>query len=244
MYPVSPQAYDRAITVFSPDGRLFQVEYAKEAVKRGSTAVGLVCKDGVALVANRFVQNDLLVLDSVRKIHIIDDNIIATSSGLAADARRLIDMARIEAQKHRITYSEPISVLDLSRRIADTIQIYTQYGGIRPFGVSMLFTGVTDSTASLYEVEPSGAYTGYYAAGVGSNKESVEKFFAENYSHNISVDEGIVLALKALLQSAAGDETKHFNENSLDVAVIYKKDKKARYLVPADLKRYLAKVKQ
>ncbi len=243
MYPVSPQAYDRAITVFSPDGRLFQVEYAKEAVKRGSTAVGLVCKDGVVLAANRFMQNDLLVLDSVRKIHLIDDNIIATSSGLAADARRLIDMARVEAQKHRITYSEPISVLDLSKKIADTIQIYTQYGGIRPFGVSMLFTGVGDSQATLYEVEPSGAYTGYLAAGVGSNKEGVEKFFAENYNQNLSIDEGTALALKALIQNSSSEEAKHITESSLDVAVVYRKDKKARYLAPADIKKYLGKVK-
>jgi len=243
MYPVSPQAYDRAITVFSPDGRLFQVEYAKEAVKRGSTAVGLVCKDGVILAANRYIQNNLLVLDSVRKVHIIDDNMIATSSGLAADARRLIDMARVEAQKHRITYAEPISALDLSKKIADTVQIYTQYGGTRPFGVSMLFAGVNDSHTALYEIEPSGAYTGYFAAGVGSNKEGVEKFFSENYNQNISVDDGISLALKALLTNSSSDEAKHFNENTLDVAIINKKEKKARYLVPGDIKRYLSKVK-
>ncbi len=243
MYPVSPQAYDRAITVFSPDGRLFQVEYAKEAVKRGSPALGMVCKDGVVLAANRFMMNNLLVLDSVRKVHLIDENIIATSSGLAADARRLIDMARVEAQKHRITYSEPISVLELSRKIADTIQIYTQYGGIRPFGVSMLFAGVNDSLLSLYEVEPSGAYTGYYATGIGSNKEAVEKYLSEHYNENKSLEDGIVLALETLFNVAGEEEAKKFSEQSLDIAIVNKKDKKAKYLEPAEIKKYLSRVK-
>ncbi|MGC8923787.1 MAG: archaeal proteasome endopeptidase complex subunit alpha [Candidatus Micrarchaeia archaeon] len=243
MYPVSPQAYDRAITVFSPDGRLFQVEYAKEAVKRGSTAVGMVCNDGVLLAANRYMQTNLVMLESVHKVHIIDDNIIATSSGLAADARRLVDMARVEAQKNRITFSEPITVLELSKRIADTVQIYTQYGGIRPFGVSMLFTGVNDNQLSLYEVEPSGAYTGYYACGIGSSKESVEKYLSESYRHDISLEQGLVLSLKALLEVCGEEEYKKCTEDSLDIAIVSKKDVKARYLTSAEIKKYLAKVK-
>lgn len=243
MYPVSPQAYDRAITVFSPDGRLFQVEYAKEAVKRGSTAVGLVSKDGVVLVANRFVQNNLILLNSIRKVHVIDDNIIATSSGLAADARRLIEMARVEAQKHRVTYSEPISVLQLSRNLANTMQIYTQYGGIRPFGVSMLLTGIDENKASLYDVEPSGAYTGYFATGIGSHKEEVEKILSEKYSENITMDESIALGIKTLLGVSSEEEVKQYNEKTLDIAVVNKKDVKARYLNESEIKKYLSKVK-
>ncbi|MEM0437926.1 MAG: archaeal proteasome endopeptidase complex subunit alpha [Candidatus Micrarchaeia archaeon] len=241
MYPVSPQAYDRAITVFSPDGRLFQVEYAKEAVKRGSTALGMICKDGVVLAANRLVQNDLLQLDSVRKIHIIDDGIIATSSGLAADARRLIDMARIEAQKHRITYSEPINVLELSKRIADTIQIYTQYGGIRPFGVSMLFTGINENVLSLYEVEPSGAYTGFYATSIGSGKDAVDKYLSENYRKDMSLEEAISLSIQALSKASAEDDAKKISEQTLDIAIVSKKDRKARYLEPQEIRRYLSR---
>lgn len=241
MYPVSPQAYDRAITVFSPDGRLFQVEYAKEAVKRGSTALGMICKDGVVLAANRLVQNELLQLDSVRKIHIIDDGIIATSSGLAADARRLIDMARIEAQRHRITYSEPINVLELSKRVADTIQIYTQYGGIRPFGVSMLFTGINENVLSLYEVEPSGAYTGFYATSIGSGKDAVDKYLSENYRKDMPLEEAIPLSIHALSKASGEDDSKKISEQTLDIAIVSKKDRKARYLEPQEIRKYFSR---
>ena len=176
-------------------------------------------------------------------MHIIDDNVIATSSGLAADARRLIEMARVEAQKHRITYSEPISILELSKRIADTMQIYTQYGGIRPFGVSMLFTGMKDDKLSLYDVEPSGAYTGYHATSIGANREEVEKFFEENYSENMLIDDGIKLAIKVLLDVCSENESEKCNERTLDIAVITKKEKKAKYLSDAEIKKYLSKVK-
>lgn len=243
MYPVSPQAYDRASTVFSPDGRLFQVEYAKEAVKRGSTTIGLVCKDGVVLIANRFVPNKLINRESIRKIHIIDDHIIAASSGLAGDARRLVEMARLEAQKHRITYSEPVSVLQLSKQLADSLQMYTQYGGVRPFGVAMLITGLDEDKGSVYELEPSGAYTGYFAAGIGSGKETVEGILEKSYSPDMPLDKGIALGLKALLESCSEDERKMCNEETLDVAIVSTKEERARYLTPAEIKKYLAKAK-
>ena len=134
MYPSTSQAYDRAITVFSPDGRLFQVEYAKEAVKRGATAIGLVCADGVVLVAYKNAVSNLLVPESMKKVFEIDSHIAATASGLIADARRLVDIARLEAQKHRLGYQEAPSVESIAKELCDLMQIYTQYGGIRPFG--------------------------------------------------------------------------------------------------------------
>ncbi|MBI2079451.1 archaeal proteasome endopeptidase complex subunit alpha [Candidatus Micrarchaeota archaeon] len=144
MYGVSPQAYDRAITVFSPDGRLFQVEYAKEAVKRGATAIGLVAKDVVALVAYKATHSKLSVPESLRKIFDIDAHIAVTASGLIADARRLVDVARVDAQRHRLTYNEPATIESIARSACDLMQVYTQYGGIRPFGVSLLIAGVDD----------------------------------------------------------------------------------------------------
>ena len=174
MYGVSPQAYDRAITVFSPDGRLFQVEYAKEAVKRGATAIGIVAKDGVVLVAYKATHSKLALADSLRKVFDIDSHISVTASGLIADARRLVDMARVDAQRHRITYNEPANVESISKSICDLMQVYTQYGGIRPFGVSLLIAGV-DSKPRLFEAEPSGAMTGYLADSVGSGKKEVDE---------------------------------------------------------------------
>jgi len=117
MYPPSQSAYDRAITVFSPDGRLFQVEYAREAVKTGATSIGMVCKDAVILLAQKRLSSTLIVGGSHEKIFQIDSHIAAASSGLVADARKLVDMSRMEAQKHRLTYDEAISVEMLSSEI-------------------------------------------------------------------------------------------------------------------------------
>ena len=200
MYPVSPQAYDRASTVFSPDGRLFQVEYAKEAVRRGATAIGIVCSDGVALVAYKNAGSSLLVPESMKKVFEIDTHIAATASGLIADARRLVDISRLEAQRHRMAYAESISLEAMAKELCDLMQVYTQYGGVRPFGVTLLVAGVDDKPR-LYEAEPSGALTGYKACAIGSGRKEVEEFFEKEYKESLGLDAGISLALKALRKS-------------------------------------------
>jgi len=235
MYPGSSQAYDRAITVFSPDGRLFQVEYAKEAVRRGATAMGVVCADGVILVAHKNITSNLLVFESMKKIFKVDNHIAATASGLVADARRLVDMARLEAQRHRLLYNEPINVESVSRQLCDTMQLYTQYGGMRPFGVSLLIAGV-DSEPKLYEAEPSGALTGYKADAIGSGKKEVDEFFEKEYKDGLSVDDGINLAMKALKKTT---DSKLKAEN-VDVAVILK-GKRLKLLSDEEVNRYLSK---
>ena len=235
MYPaVNPQAYDRAITVFSPDGRLFQVEYAKEAVRRGATAVGVVGADSVVLVAYKNLTSNLLVHESMKKVYKIDDHIAATASGLVADARRLVDIARLEAQKHKLQYNEPISVEQLSRHLCDLMQIYTQYGGIRPFGVSLLMGGV-DGEARLYEVEPSGALTGYKAYAIGSGKKDAEAFFEKEYKEGMKAEECIELALKALKKS----ENVKFKPENIDIAVATKASKAFKVFEPAEAVKYL-----
>ncbi|MCX6776603.1 MAG: archaeal proteasome endopeptidase complex subunit alpha [Candidatus Micrarchaeota archaeon] len=235
MYPGSSQAYDRAITVFSPDGRLFQVEYAKEAVRRGATAMGVVCADGVILVAHKNIASNLLVFESMKKIFKVDNHIAATASGLVADARRLVDMARLEAQRHRLLYSEPINVESVSKQLCDTMQLYTQYGGMRPFGVSLLIAGV-DNEPKLYEAEPSGALTGYKADAIGSGKKEVDEFFEKEYKDGLSVDDGINLAMKALKKTT---DSKLKAEN-VDVAVILK-GKRLKLLSDEEVNRYLSK---
>lgn len=235
MYPVSPQAYDRAITVFSPDGRLFQVEYAKEAVRRGATAIGVICADAVILVAHKNIVSNLLVPESMKKIFRIDDHIAVTASGLVADARRLVDLARYEAQKHKLLYNESITVESVSRHLCDTMQIYTQYGGIRPFGVSLLIAGF-DSAPRLYEAEPSGALTGYKAAAIGSGKKEVDEFFEKEYNEKLSFEDGVTLAIRALKKTT---ESKLKPEN-LDVAKIGK-DRKVKLFSDEEVNRYLSK---
>ncbi len=202
MYGVSPQAYDRAITVFSPDGRLFQVEYAKEAVKRGATAIGICAKDSVVFVASKAIHSKLIVASSLKKIFEVDEHVAVTASGLIADARRLVETARVEAQRHRITYNEPASVETIAKSVGDLLQIYTQYGGIRPFGVSLLIGGVDASKKpELYEAEPSGAMTAYHADSIGSAKKEVDEYIEKKYRHDMTTEEAIKLAVEALKKS-------------------------------------------
>lgn len=234
MYPVSPQAYDRAITVFSPDGRLFQVEYAKEAVRRGATAIGMVCNDGVILVAHKNAQSSLIVPESLKKIFEIDNHMAATASGLIADARRLIDVARVEAQRHRLAYSEPATVESISKELCDLMQVYTQYGGIRPFGVSLLIAGI-DEKPRLYEAEPSGALTGFTACAIGSGKKEVEEFFEKEYKESLGVDEGIALALKALKKTS----DTAFKPENIEITVATTKDKTFRLLSPKEIEKFV-----
>jgi proteasome alpha subunit len=198
-------AYDRAITVFSPDGRLFQVEYAREAVRRGATTAGVVYANGVVLVADRRIPNPKLAEpSSLEKTHPIDEGIACATAGLVADARVLVDYARLQAQIHRVTYAESIGVELLVRRICDYKQQYTQYGGVRPFGTALLVGGYDESGLHLFETEPSGSLTSFKAASTGGNRNAVVELFEEKYKPGLTQDEAILLALEGL-RSAMDD---------------------------------------
>ncbi|MGB9703163.1 MAG: archaeal proteasome endopeptidase complex subunit alpha [Candidatus Micrarchaeia archaeon] len=196
MYP-SVQAYDRGITIFSPDGRLFQVEYAKEAVKLGALALGIVFKDGVTLIAIKSVGSKLIDADSVTKIFKIDSHIGSTSAGLVADARRIIDYLREEAQTHKLIYDEAPTVDYIAREAADVMQYFTQYGGLRPFGVSLLIAGC-DEKPKLFEIDPSGALTGYFADAIGANSKQALELLEKEYEQKINEEEAILLGLRVI----------------------------------------------
>jgi proteasome alpha subunit len=192
-------AYDRAITVFSPDGRLFQVEYAREAVRRGATTAGVVYSDGVVLIADRRIPNPKLAeAASLEKIHQIDENIACATAGLVADARVLVDYARLSSQINRITYAEPMSVELLVRKICDYKQQYTQFGGVRPFGTALLVGGYDDTGIRLFETEPSGSLTSFKASSTGGNKGPVMELFEQKYKPGMDREAAILLALEGL----------------------------------------------
>ncbi len=191
-------AYDRAITVFSPDGRLFQVEYARAAVKRGTTTVGLKFKDGVILMADKRIRSRLLEPKSMEKVFIIDEHIGCATSGLVGDARVLVDYARLIAQIERVTYGEGISVEHLVKRISDYKQQYTQYGGVRPFGASLLIAGVDDKGTYLMETDPSGTIMGYKADCIGGGREVVMEMFEKEYREDMDFHDAVMLGLKAI----------------------------------------------
>ena len=200
-------AYDRGITVFSPDGRLFQVEYAREAVKKGSTTIGGKYKDGVALIVDERSVSRLLEPKSTEKIHDIDDYIGCATSGLVADARVLVDEARKNAQIHRVNYGENISVEMLVKKICDMKQNYTQYGGARPFGTALLVAGTDDLGVHLFETDPSGALVSYKATGIGNGRPAVMELFEKEYKDDMSFDEAMPLGLQAL-EAAIEDKPK------------------------------------
>jgi len=204
-------AYDRAITVFSPDGRLFQVEYAREAVKRGTTTVGVKFKDGVVLIVDKRLSSKLIEPESIEKIFKIDSHIGCATSGLVADARALVDRARIECQVNTFNYSEDLAVESLVKKICDFKQSYTQYGGVRPFGTAMLMAGIDASGPHLYETDPSGAMMAYKAGGIGAGRNEVMEVFEKDFKDNMTQNQAVNLGLKAL--SAA-------NENNLKSEVV------------------------
>ena len=231
--------YDRAITVFSPDGRLFQVEYAREAVKRGATAIGVKTKDAVILIADKRVTSKLLEADTIEKIYKIDDHIFAATSGLVADARVLIERARIEAQINRLTYDEPISVKELAKRICDFKQQYTQFGGVRPFGVSLLIAGV-DEVPKLYETDPSGALLEYKATAIGMGRNAVMEFFEKEYREDINFDEGVFMGLVAMGKAIEAELT----PDAVEVGYVKVDEKRYTEMSLEDLKKFIEKANE
>ena len=212
----SGRGYDHGITTFSPDGRLFQVEYARESVKRGTTTAGLKYRDGVILVVDKRIASRLIIPDSIEKVYRIDDHIGFATSGLVADDRQLVDRARVQCQVNRITYADPIPIETLTKRICDFKQSFTQYGGVRPFGTALLIAGVDEDGIHLYETDPSGAYQSYHAGAIGRGRSSVVEFFEKNWKPNITMNAGIKLALEGLRNSLEEE----LNKDAVEIAII------------------------
>ena len=210
-------AYDRAITVFSPDGRLFQVEYAREAVKRGTTTVGLKFKDGVVLIVDKRIASRLMEPKSIEKIFKIDHHIGCATSGLVADARILVDQARVIAQVNKITYDEDMSVEELVKRICDYKQNYTQYGGVRPFGTALLVAGVDEQGEHLFETDPSGALVSYKAGSIGAGRNVVMEVFEEQYAEGMAMEDAVELGLKALKKAT---EEEKLNPKAVEIGIV------------------------
>ena len=230
-------AYDRAITVFSPDGRLFQVEYAREAVKRGTTTVGLKFKDGVALIIDKRVTSRLIEPTSIEKIFKVDEHIGCATSGLVADARALVDYARITSQINRVTYSERISVEQLVKKICDYKQNYTQFGGVRPFGTALLVAGVDPQGVHLFETDPSGALMAYKAGSIGAGRNTVIEIFEDKYKESMSMNDSIVLGLEALQKATEGEP----NVLSVEIGVV-KSGEKFRKLETKEVEKFVNKL--
>ena len=206
--------YDRTIAVFSPDGRLFQVEYAKEAVKRGTTCIGIAFKDGV-LLATVKPKGGLIVNDSTEKIFQVDEHIGAVAAGLLADARIIVNQARVKAQVHKITYEEPIDAWTLARVIGDRMQLSTLYAGLRPFGVALMIAGVDDTGVHLIESDPSGMLYEWRAYSIGKGAVIANKILKQKWKSSMSDSDALKLAVNILSKTE-----KEKKETALDIAII------------------------
>lgn len=184
--------------MFSPDGRLFQVEYALETVNRGATILGIVCQEGMVLGAEEKLESQLQDANFTWKLFPVDNHIGAAVVGLGSDARILIDQARVYCQSNRLMYDEPIDVEVISKRIGDIKQLYTQHAGVRPFGVSIIFGGVDKTGNRLFSTDPSGTYRAYKAAAVGVGRETVEGILKAEYREDMSLEDAAKLAIKCL----------------------------------------------
>jgi proteasome alpha subunit len=218
MQPMQHQmmGYDRAITMFSPDGRLLQVEYAKKTVSLGNTAIGMVCKDGVLLVTDKRIVDSLVVPTVVEKIWQIDDHVMTTAAGILSDARILVERAQEKAAGYRITYDSPIDLLSIVKDICNLAQYCTQSGGLRPFGVSMLIAGYDGTDKKLFLTDPTGLYNQWKATVIGEGEEDVQTTLHKEYKEDLTVEQGLKLAITSL-KKFLGDS---FNVDRVDAAVI------------------------
>ena len=201
MQPMQHQmmGYDRAITMFSPDGRLLQVEYAKKTVRQGSTVIGMTCKNGVLLVADKRLPDKLIVSKGVEKIFKIDDHIVASAAGIISDAQVLVDHAQVKAQQTKVTYGIDVDTISLVKDICSLKQVCTQSGGLRPFGVSLLVAGIdNDNTIKLFKTDPTGIYFKYKATVIGEGEPEIEQILFKEYKEDMTIEQGLALCIKAM----------------------------------------------
>ena len=203
------QGYDRAITVFSPDGRLYQVEYAIETVRRGTIAVGIKSKDGIVIAVEEKPRK-LQISDVAQKIFQVDDHVGLAAAGYIPDARSQVDNARFFSQSNKLIYDEPVEVETIAKHLADQSQQFTQYAGVRPFGVSLIIGGVVNNNPELYLTDPSGTYISYEAIAIGSDSDKVTDFLEKTYTNDLSLDDAGALAVAAIyLSSEEKEGTSH-----------------------------------
>lgn len=226
--------YDRAATMFSPEGHLLQVEYAEKTVRLGSSSVGMVCSDGVFILADRRITDKLITKKSANKIYEIDDHIAASVAGIVSDARVLIEKAQLLAQQHRVTYDSPIEPESVIKEIANTKQMFTQYGGARPFGVSVMLAGSNKGVPELYASDVTGNYFSYYANAIGENDSKIRDKLREKYDHKITLKKGVKLALDIFKEV----QEKNFDLDRFELAYIEKGKETSERLEGEKIKDY------
>jgi proteasome alpha subunit len=228
--------YDRAATMFSPEGHILQVEYAEKTVRLGSASIGFVCSDGVLIIADKRITDPLIIEESANKIFEVDSHIIGTAAGILSDARVLIGRSQVVAQENRLTYGSPVSVLTVVKDISDIKQQYTQHPGVRPFGVSVMIAGI-DTKNRLFVSDITGNYFEYFATAVGENDEKIKELLRKHYKQGIKIEEAMKIGLN-IFKEVKG---KNFNADNFDAAYIpsIEGEKRIHRISGDKLKKYL-----
>jgi len=226
--------YDRTATMFSPEGHLLQVEYAEKTIRLGSPSIGMICSDGVFIIADKRIEDKLIVSKSANKIYEIDSHVIASIAGIVSDARVLIEKSQILAQQHRVTYDSPIEPEILIKEISNLKQQFTQYGGARPFGVSLMVAGINKKNPELYTSDVTGNYFSYNANAIGENDEKIKEKLREKYSKDLTIKKGVKLALIIFKEI---QESK-FNLNRFELSYLKKADAKIIKLEGEEIKNF------
>ena len=224
--------YDRTSTMFSPEGHLLQVEYAEKTVRLGSASIGMVCPDGVFIIADKRVEDKLIVKESANKIYEIDSHIISSVAGIVSDARVLVEKSQVLAQQHRITYDSPIETELIIKEISNTKQQFTQYGGARPFGASLMVAGINNKKPELFISDITGNYFSYHANAIGENDDKLREELREKYKQTLTIKQGVKLALEIFEQVQANK----FGLNRFELTYINKDDSKLKRLEGEEIK--------
>jgi len=226
--------YDRTATMFSPEGLLLQVGYAEKAVRRGSASIGMVCADGVFILADLRIEDKLIILKSTNKIYEIDTHLIASVAGILSDARVLIERAQVLAQQHRVTYDSPIEPELVVKELANLQQQFSQYGGARPFGVALMIAGINNKKPELFSSDVTGNYTEYYSTAIGENDEKIKERLRENYKKDLTIKKGVKIALDIFKEL----EDKKFHLGRFELVYIKNEDAELKRVYGDELSEF------
>jgi len=227
--------YDRTATMFSPQGHLLQVEYAEKTVRLGSSSIGMTCNDGVFILADLRVEDKLVLPKSANKIYEVDSHIISSVAGIVSDARVLIEKAQVLAQQNRVTYDSPIEPELIIKELANLQQQFTQYGGARPFGVSLMVAGINNQKPELYTSDVTGNYLAYRANAIGENDDKLKDLLREKYTSSLTIKQGVQLALDIFKQVL----DKKFNVERFELCYVNSKTGEMKRLYEKDLQNFL-----
>jgi proteasome alpha subunit len=230
---MASRGYDMTPTMYSPDGRIYQVEYAIETVKRGALAIGVLSKEGVIMAVEEKPRT-LQTANITQKIFQVDYHIGVAAAGYIPDARVQVDNARFFSQGNRMTYDESVEVATVAKYLADQAHQFTQYGGVRPNGVSMIIAGIDQKGESIYVTDPSGTYVQFAAVAIGAGSDEVNEFLEKHYNANMSLDDAASLAIAAINLKTEVKE----GINHIKMAKITSKEKVFEKVSESDLQKY------